>query len=277
MLGAMIGDIAGSRFEWHNYKGKDFEFFSPDCQFTDDTVMTAAVADALMACNGDYGNLSARAVTSMRDIGQKYPNCGYGGRFNHWMFANNPHPYDSYGNGAAMRVSAAGFVASSLEEAKDLSFRVTSVTHNHPEGIKGAEATAVCIYMARHGASIPEIRAYIAGNYYPLDKTCDQIRPAYTFDVSCQGTVPQAITAFLESVSFEDAIRTAVSLGGDSDTLAAITGGIAEAYYGIPQEMKEQALAYLDKRLQGIVSAFYSMTGGQMPGAEIRKARGDVI
>lgn len=268
MLGAIIGDIAGSRFEHHNYKGKDFVFFSSDCRFTDDTVMTAAVADALLACRNDYSRLAVQAIKSMQMIGRMYPYCGYGGMFSRWLYSEPPVPYGSYGNGAAMRVSAAGFMASSLEEAKDLSFRVTCVTHDHPEGIKGAEATAAAIWLARQGAGIPEIRAHIVRNYYPLDRTADQIRPGYTFDVTCQGTVPQAITAFLESTGFEDAIRTAVSLGGDSDTLAAITGGIAEAYWGIPEDMKAKALSYLDERLSGIVTAFYSAIGRQAPGIE---------
>jgi len=177
--------------------------------------------------------------------------------FNAWLSSDNPQPYNSYGNGAAMRVSACGFLAKSLEEAKLLSRKVTEVTHNHPEGIKGAEATAVAIYLARTGYSINKIREYIQANYYPLNFTLDEIRDTYKFNETCQESVPQAIEAFLESESFEDAIRNAVSIGGDSDTIAAITGGIAEAYYGIPDEIKEIAMTYyLDQRMKNILSEF---------------------
>lgn len=194
----------------------------------------------------------------MRKIGQRYPDCGYGGRFRQWMFCDAPRPYGSYGNGAAMRVSACGFIADSLEQAKALSRAVTEVTHDHPEGLKGAEATAVAIWLARQGKGIDAIRAHIQSEYYPLAFTLDEIRPTYTFDESCQGTVPQAIEAFLESTGFEDAIRNAISLGGDSDTLAAITGGIAQAYYGIPKDIAGKALGYLDKDLLPIVNGFPS-------------------
>ena len=175
-----------------------------------------------------------------------------------WMYTDDPKPYNSYGNGAAMRVSPCGFAASSLEEAKMLSKIVTEVTHNHPEGIKGAEATTAAIYLARKGKSISEIRDHIDKHYYPMNFTLDQIRPAYTFNETCQKTVPQAIMSFLESTGFEDAVRNAVSLGGDSDTLGAITGSIAEAYYGIPADIRECALPYLDKRLSAILNAFES-------------------
>ena len=256
MLGAIIGDIVGSRFEWNNIKSKEFELFTDRCFPTDDSIMTVAVAQALLDCAGDYTHLGEKAVYWMREIGRRYPGCGYGGRFIEWLFSDDPHPYRSYGNGAAMRVSACGFIAGSLEQAKALSRAVTEVTHDHPEGLKGAEATAAAIWLARHGKSIMGIRAYIQNNYYPLDFTLDEIRPAYTFDVTCQGSVPQAIEAFLESAGFEDAIRGAVSIGGDSDTIAAITGGIAQAYYGIPKELADQALGFLDPDLRGIVDRF---------------------
>jgi type I restriction enzyme M protein len=193
----------------------------------------------------------------MREIGQNYPNCGYGGRFSQWIFSDNPQPYNSYGNGSAMRVSPCGFVARIVEEARLLSGLVTEVTHNHPEGIKGAEATATAIFLARSGATIPAIRDYLTNNYYPLDFTLDSIRATYVFNETCQNTVPQALVAFLESESFEDAIRGAISIGGDSDTLAAITGGIAEAYYGLSDEMIDKAYSYLDTRLSKIVKKFY--------------------
>jgi type I restriction enzyme M protein len=258
MIGAIIGDIVGSRFEWRNIKTKEFEFLSSRCKFTDDSVMSLAVAKALLDCGGDYSKLGERTVKSMRDVGRPYPNCGYGGMFRRWMYSDNPAPYNSFGNGAAMRVSACGFAARSLDEAIDLSRRVTEVTHNHPEGMKGAEATAVCVFLAREGKKIPEIRDYVNERYYPMNFTLDGIRDSYRFKETCQETVPQAIMAFLESVSFEDAIRNAISIGGDSDTLAAITGGIAEAYYGVPDDIRKRALTFLDERLLGILSDFES-------------------
>ena len=263
MLGAIIGDIVGSRFEWHNIKNKKFELFTGKCFPTDDSIMTLAVAKALCACNGDYTDLSEQAISYMQDIGRPYPLCGYGGRFFDWMYSDDPKPYGSYGNGAAMRVSACGFAAESLEQAIVLSRRVTEVTHDHPEGIKGAEATAVAIYLAKTGSSREEIRAYIHAHYYPMDFTLDGIRDSYDFDVTCQGTVPQAIMAFLESVDFEDAIRNAISLGGDSDTLAAITGGIAEAYYGIPEKLRRTALLYLDELQRKVLDEVESTPWGR--------------
>ena len=188
----------------------------------------------------------------MQEIGQPYLNCGYGGNFYQWMYTDNPLPYNSYGNGAAMRVSGCGLVARSLEEAKELSAKVTEISHNHPEGMKGAEATAVAIYLAGQRKTLLEIREYIDQNYYPMNFTLDEIRDGYQFNETCQNTVPQAIMAVLESTGFEDAIRNAISLGGDSDTLAAIAGSIAEAYYGVPAEIEEEALGHLDKRLKTI-------------------------
>ena len=259
MIGAIIGDIVGSRFEWNNIKSKNFTLFTNKCFFTDDSVMTIAVVDALMRADGNIEILPKYAVESMQRIGRPYPDCGYGGSFYHWMYSENPQPYNSYGNGAAMRVSGCGFAAKTSEEVKALSKAVTEVTHNHPEGIKGAEATAVSIFLARSGKSIEEIRRYINDEYYPMDFTLDEIRDTYEFNETCQDTVPQALEAFFESVDFEDAIRNAISIGGDSDTLAAITGGIAEAYYGIPQSIKNKALSYLDKELLQIVNRFYQI------------------
>lgn len=256
MLGAIIGDIVGSRFEWNNIKTKDFEFLTHDCFATDDSIMSLAIAHAVLASEGNFDNLGELAVSSMQGIGRFYPGCGYGGRFYNWMFSDNPQPYNSYGNGAAMRVSACGFAADTLEEAMLLSKKVTEVTHNHPEGLKAAEATVVAIYMARTGSTILEIRDYINKHYYPMNFTLDGIRDTYEFNETCQDTVPQAIMAFLESTDFEDAIRNAISIGGDSDTLAAITGGIAEAYYGVPDDMRKNALDYLDERLMKILIEF---------------------
>ncbi len=261
MIGAVIGDIIGSRFEFYNNRSKEFTLFTTRCFPTDDSIMTLALAKAIMETakvhppsDSGYSDafftlLSDMSVKWMQKIGRKYPRCGYGGGFKRWMFSENPIPYNSYGNGAAMRVSPAGFAARSLEEAERLAETITAVTHNHPEGIKGAKATAAAIWLARSGSSMQEIRQHIVSNFYKLDFTIDEIRPTYRFDVSCQGTVPQAIESFLESTSFEDAIRVAISLGGDSDTMAAITGAIAEAYYDIPPALKAEALSYLDPDL----------------------------
>jgi type I restriction enzyme M protein len=256
MLGAIIGDIVGSRFEWDNIKTKEFDFFTDSCKFTDDSVMTLAIADVILKAKGNYDKLGDLAVRRMREIGRLYPNCGYGGMFRKWMFSDDAGPYNSFGNGAAMRVSACGVSAESLEEAVTLSRKVTEITHNHPEGIKGAETVAACVFLARDGKKIVEIRDYVDKHHYPMYFTLDDIRDSYRFDVTCQGTVPQAVTAFLESMGFEDAIRNAVSIGGDSDTLAAITGGIAEAFYGIPAEIRKRARTFLDQQLSDILDEF---------------------
>lgn len=197
MLGAIIGDIVGSRFEWNNHKDKEFEFLTYKCFPTDDSIMSLAIAQAILVSKSDHSDLSKNAVECMQSVGRNYPDCGYGGSFQEWIFSDNPKPYNSYGNGAAMRVSAAGFATESLEEAKVLSKLVTEVSHNHPEGIKGAEATAVAIYMAKSGSSMLEIRDYIDKNYYPMDFTLDEIRDSYQFNETCQETVPQALEAFL--------------------------------------------------------------------------------
>lgn len=268
MLGAIVGDIVGSRFEFNNHRCKDFYLFDDTCFATDDSLMTLAVAKAIMEVsktkkmssldldNDFHAVLSCQTVKNMQTIGRAYPNCGFGGMFYRWVFSDNPKPYNSFGNGAAMRVSPAGFAASSEQEAKQLAQTVTAVTHNHEEGIKGAEATVVAIVMARQGAPKSEIRERIEAEYYPLDFKIDDIRESYRFNVTCQGTVPQAIECFLESTSFEDTIRTAISLGGDSDTIAAIAGAIAEACYGVPDDIKEKALSYLDEELRAIYDAW---------------------
>ena len=258
MIGAITGDIAGSRFEFHNRKSKDFELLShkKHCHPTDDSIMTIAVGRAILDCSGNYEKLSEYTVKRMQEFGREYPHAGYGGTFYGWIFKNDPKPYNSWGNGAAMRVSACGFAGSSMEEVKALSYMVTSVTHDHPEGLKGAEATACAIYLARKKKSMDEIKEYILSNYYKIDFTLDDIRKEYSFDVSCQGSVPQAFEAFFESKDFEDAIRNAVSIGGDSDTIAAIAGGIAQAYYGIPDDIREKALTFLDDKLKDVVFEF---------------------
>ena len=257
MIGAIIGDIAGSRFEWHNIKSKDFDLFHRRCFFTDDTVMTLAVAEAILECCGDTDLLPDQAVKCMQEVGRPYPDCGFGGRFYGWIYSSDPKPYNSWGNGSAMRVSPVAWAARDLDECTAMSRAVTEVTHNHPEGIKGAEAIAAAAFLALHGSSKDEIRSHIETVYgYDLSFTLDSIRPGYKFDVSCMGTVPPAIAAFLESTDFEDAIRNAVSIGGDSDTLAACTGAIAEAFYGVPEKMRDIALTYLDERLYGIWADF---------------------
>ena len=238
MYGAILGDIIGSPFEFdRGDKTKNFDLFSKGCDFTDDSVMTIAVGEALLAVGAEatVKEIEEAVVTNMQDWGKRYPYAGYGGKFRYWLRERNPKPYGSYGNGSAMRVSAAGWLYDSMERTREVARATANVTHNHPEGIKGAEATAGAIYMARSGSSKEEIKEYIEREFhYNLDRTLDEIRPGYHMDETCQRTVPEAIIAFLESKDFEDAIRNAVSLGGDTDTLGAITGSIAEAFYGIP-------------------------------------------
>ncbi|MCR5220238.1 MAG: ADP-ribosylglycohydrolase family protein [bacterium] len=256
MLGAIIGDIAGSRFEWDNIKTKDFDLLTCGCFPTDDSIMSLAVAKAILESEGDCARLEKLTVSYMQMLGRQYPNGGYGGRFHKWLYAEEPRPYNSFGNGAAMRVSPCGFAASTLDEALSLARAVTRVTHNHPEGMKAAEAVSAAIFWARNGKSLPEIRDSIESTYYKINFTLDSIRPTYAFDETCQGSVPQAFAAFFESTGFEDAIRNAISIGGDSDTIAAIAGGMAEAYYGIPSDLRKNALTFLDKTQLDILNAF---------------------
>ncbi|GGJ89351.1 ADP-ribosylglycohydrolase family protein [Parabacteroides faecis] len=248
MIGAIAGDIIGSVYEFDNIKTMDFPLFTDESNYTDDTIMTVAIADWLL----NRGNL----VGIMQEYGRKYP-CpmgGYGARFSHWLQEEKPQPYDSWGNGSAMRVSAVGWGCISLVEALVVAKGTAMVSHDHPEGIKGAQATATAVYMARDGNSKQEIKRSIESLFsYNLDRTCDEIRPDYRFDVSCQGTVPEAIIAFLESTDFENAIRLAVSLGGDSDTLACITGGIAGAYYGVPDDIQQEVMKRIPPEFQEIV------------------------
>lgn len=277
MLGAIIGDIVGSRFERNNIKSKEFELFTSDCKPTDDSVMTLAVAKAFLSCNKDHSNLANQAVVCMQELGRRYPNAGYGGRFIQWLGLEHrktlgerfiqqfgltrPKPYGSFGNGSAMRVSPCAYAAATLDEALRFAETTAAVTHNHPEGIRGAKAVAGAAFLALHNSDKEQIKEFVEENYYSLDFTLDEIRPAYMFDVSCQGSVPQAIEAFLESTSFEDAIRGAISIGGDSDTIGAITGSIAEAYYGIPAALRTQALSYLDEVQIDILNRFEKKYG----------------
>ena len=257
MIGAIIGDIVGSRFEFdeNNIKTKEFDFFHEECDWTDDSLLTVAVAAALMKWRDEGGDLRKIATKAMRDFARANP-CGYGSRFRDWLECDDPQPYNSWGNGSAMRVSACGWVGTSLDEVKSLSLQVTDITHDHPEGIKGAEATAVSIWLARQGWKIPEIHVHVVENYYPMDFTLDEIRPMYRMDESCQGSVPQALEAFFESTSFEDAIRNAVSIGGDSDTIAAIAGSVAEAYWGVPKELAAKAESYLEPEMAEVLKKF---------------------
>ncbi len=258
MIGAILGDIIGSRHEFNNIKTKDFELLTAGCGFTDDTVMTCAVALALLECHGDYTELEKKTVEVMQSIGRKYPNCGYGGMFWRWMFSDHPKPYNSFGNGAAMRVSPVGFIAENIGQAKELAYKVTAITHNHPEGLKGAEATAIAIVMARQGSTKEEIREVMERDYYTSEHTVDEYRDIIRGhgDETCQVSMPEALQCFYEGESYEDVIRNCISIGGDSDTLAAIAGGIAEAYYGVPEELKGRLPEYLDERLMNIVDEF---------------------
>ncbi len=257
MLGAIIGDIVGSRFEFDNLKSKEFELFSPECDFTDDSVMTIAVAKALQTYGRitDYEDFKKHLVGVMHEVGRRYPDCGYGGRFLVWMMRNHTEPYYSYGNGSAMRVSPVGWFASSLSECEKIAAATAEVSHNHPEGIKGAVSVAGAVYLARTGHSMDKIKDYVS-KFYTIDFTLDEIRDDYDFYEICQKSVPQAFEAFFESTSFEDAIRNAISIGGDSDTIAAITGAIAQAYYGIDESTKETALSFLDNYLLETVENF---------------------
>ena len=268
MLGTIAGDIIGSPYEHHNIKSKEFRLFRIRSRFTDDTAMTVAVAEALLDAKAsgaldDEAAVKDLLIDSIHSWGQRYPNAGYGGTFRHWLEYGLREPYGSYGNGSAMRVSPAGWIADDMETVRKVARWTAEVTHDHPEGIKGAEAVAAAIFMARKGASKEEIKEYVVSEFgYDLDRTCDEIRPAYTFDVSCQGSVPETIIAFLEGEDFEDVIRNAVSLGGDSDTIAAMAGSIAEAYYGVPENIKDGCMAKLTDDIIEVVAEWYESLRG---------------
>lgn len=262
MYGAIIGDMVGSPYEHHNINTKDFALFSGFSRFTDDSVMTAAIADALMAANDkgitdDEKATKELIVNCMTVFGLRYPNAGYGRTFYHWLHNRLKEPYFSWGNGSAMRVSPAGWLYDDIETTRKMAAWTAEVTHNHPQGIIGAEAVASAIFLARHGSTKDEIKEYITSEFgYDLSKTCDEIRPGYYFDVSCQGSVPQAITAFLDGKNFEDVVRTAISLGGDSDTIGAMAGSIAEAFYGVPDELKRECESRLPEDLLEVLKKF---------------------
>ena len=259
MYGAILGDMIGAPYEFdRGDKTKEFPLFCKYSRFTDDSVMTIAVAEALLDFRfREDEDIKAGLVESMRKWGKKYPDAGYGRKFYHWLHARHPEPYGSYGNGSAMRVSSAGWLFDTLEQARHMARLSAEVTHNHPEGIKGAEATASAIFLARTGHSKDEIRDYIVREFgYDLSRTCDQIRPGYYHNESCQKTVPEAITAFLEGADFEDVIRTAVSLGGDCDTLTCIAGSIAEAFYGVPAILEAECKSRLQEDMLYILGRF---------------------
>ncbi len=258
MYGALLGDIIGSPYEFGNKKTKDFPLFSRDSSFTDDSVMTVAVAEALLGADGQTdGAVKEALVRSMQKWGHEYPRAGYGGRFVSWLRNNETAPYGSYGNGSAMRVSSAGWLFDTLEQTRHMARLTAEVTHNHPEGIKGAESTAAAIFLARNGRTKDEIRSYLIGEFgYSLTRTCDEIRPRYRFEVSCQKSVPEAIIAFLDGEDFEDVIRNAVSLGGDSDTQACIAGGIAEAFFGVPESLKTECRSRIPADMLSILDRF---------------------
>lgn len=250
MIGAIAGDIIGSVYEQNGIKTKDFPLFHPQCEFTDDTVLTVAVADAILS-GGTY-------LESIRKMARRYPNAGYGASFLRWMHSHDARPYNSWGNGSAMRVSPVGYAFTNEDEVLRHARQTAEITHNHPEGIKGAEATALAVFLARTKRDKSLVRARIEKLFgYDLRRELSEIRPSYSFDVSCMGTVPEALIAFLESSSYEDAVRNAISLGGDSDTLACIAGGIAEAYYGeVPAFIVERVQKLLTPELREVTERF---------------------
>jgi len=250
MLGAIAGDVIGSVHEGARTKTKEFPLFTPESTFTDDTVLTVAVADCLLH-GRDY-------VDALHDYFAAYPGAGYGGTFFRWAYTRQREPYNSWGNGSAMRVSPVAYVGATLAEVLEEAKRCAEVTHNHEHGIRGAQATAAAVFLARTGSSKEQIRRYTEEQFgYFLDESLADLRPTYPFDVSCQGSVPQSIIAFLESDGYEDAVRNAISLGGDADTMACIAGAIAEAFYGgVPEDIRVRTLAALDDRLRGVVEEF---------------------
>ena len=262
MYGAILGDIIGSPYEFdsNNIKTKEFELFSERSEYTDDSVMTVAVAEGLMNCgtDADEETMKKAIITAMKKYGGRYPFAGYGAKFSMWLHEEEPEPYNSFGNGSAMRVSPAAWLCQDdLRKMLRVAAVTAEVSHNHPEGIKGAQATAAVIFMAIHGVSKEEIKATVEKTFkYDLNRTCDMIRPDYHHVESCQQTVPEAIIAFLEGESFEDVIRNAVSLGGDSDTLACIAGSMAEAFYGVPENLRKEARDRLPADLRGVLDRF---------------------
>ena len=272
MIGAIIGDIVGSRFEFdRGDKSREFELFTDRCKFTDDTVMTVAVAEALLDAGPDAGEKKVKEclIKSMKKWGRKYPNAGYGARFIDWVLTDDPKPYGSYGNGSGMRVSPAGWLYESVERTREVARWTAEVTHNHPEGVKGAESVAAAVYLARHMASLEEIERYLTEEFgYDLSRTLDEIRPGYHHVEDCMRTMPEAFECFLESESYESALRNVMYIGGDTDTLCAIAGAVAEAYWGIPVSFVVKGQEYLDGDLLGVVERFNTVVHGKGPGAK---------
>ncbi len=266
MLGAIIGDIIGSRFEFdRGNKSKEFVLFTSECDYTDDTVMTIAVAEALLESgkDADEKTIKSNLIKSMKKWGQKYPDSGYGARFIDWVLSDEPQPYGSYGNGSGMRVSPVGWLYDTLERTREVARWTAEVTHNHPEGIKGAESTASAIYLARNNASKEEIEQYIIDEFgYDLSRTLDDIRPTYFHVEDCMHTMPEAFECFLESESYEDCIKNVMYIGGDTDTLGAIAGAIAEAFWGIPVLIAAKAKEYLPEDLQAVLTSFNKEVNG---------------
>ena len=259
MLGAIIGDIVGSVYEFQNTKSTDFDLFTPWTKFTDDTVMTMAVAKWLVE---DESHSLQGLVYYMQELGRKYPNAGYGGNFDAWLYRENPQPYNSWGNGAGMRVSPVGLYAKTLDEALALAAVTAAVTHNHPEGVKGAQAIATSVFLCKEGKTKEEIRDYVERVFdYDLHRKIADIRPSYSFDVSCQGSVPEAIIAFLEGNTYEEVIRLAISLGGDSDTIACMAGAIAACMYPIPDDIREKGMSYLPHEFKKVIEEFEDKYG----------------
>lgn len=256
MIGAIIGDISGSKYEFNNIKSKDFNIFDQDCKFTDDTVLTCAVAKSILDCDGEYSNLDQMVIKNFREFVKKYPNAGYSDTFKAWATSQNPEPYHSIGNGAAMRISPVAYVARDLDELKTLCYKVTSITHNSEEALIGAEAVASAIFLARKGYSKSEIEKFITTHYYKLDYDLDSLQKYYKTYLNCKDSCPQAIFCFLEGNTFEDVIKTAISIGGDSDTIAAIAGSIACEFFPVLNSYKEKALSYLTDELKQIYYDF---------------------
>lgn len=260
MFGAILGDIVGSRFEFDRGGWtKEFDLLTPECKFTDDSVMTVAVAEALIDAGEDASidEIEGRCITTMQKWGRNYPNAGYGGRFIGWLYEQYPKAYDSWGNGSAMRVSAAGWMYDTVERTREVARATANVSHNHPEGLKGAECTAAVIYLARNGSTKEDIKEYIIKEFgYDISNSVDEIRPLHRHDESCMDALPKALVSFLEGDSYEDVVRNAVSLGGDTDTIAAIAGAMAEGLYGVPEELKEECLSRIPEEMKDVISRF---------------------
>lgn len=260
MFGAIIGDVAGSRFEFDRGPWiKTFEFLTPGCEWTDDSCMTIAIGEALLEAgrDADAETIKAECIKSMKKWGRKYPYAGYGARFINWVLTDDPKPYNSWGNGSAMRVSAAGLIYDSIERTREVARLTAEVTHNHPEGIKGAECTAAVMFLARTGKTKEEIRTYVESDFnYDLSLSVDELRPLHKHDESCMDALPKALISFFEGESYEDVVRNAVSLGGDTDTIATIAGAMAGAFYGVPEELKTRVRGYLEDDMLEILDRF---------------------